>query len=55
MAEHGRVMANCVYAPNPYHECTEACVQRIKEAKPGKPSKTKKGTGQLFFLFPPIF
>ncbi|KAG5074713.1 hypothetical protein JHK84_055944 [Glycine max] len=42
MAEHGRVMANCVYAPNPYHECTEACVQRIKEAKPGKPSKTKK-------------
>ncbi|KAK7390817.1 hypothetical protein VNO78_18912 [Psophocarpus tetragonolobus] len=41
MAQHGRVMPNCVYAPNPYHECTEACSQRIKETKPAKPSKSK--------------
>jgi len=36
MAHNGRVIQNCVYAPNPYHECTEACLQRIKETKPGK-------------------
>ncbi|CAJ1977627.1 unnamed protein product [Sphenostylis stenocarpa] len=44
MAQNGRVIPNCVYAPNPYHECTEACLQRIKETKPGKSSKNKKSS-----------
>lgn len=44
MAQNGRILPNCVYAPNPYHECTEACLQKIKETKPGKPPKNKKST-----------
>ncbi|KAE9589241.1 hypothetical protein Lal_00000252 [Lupinus albus] len=39
MAQNQRVMANCVYASNPYHECTDVCLQKIKETKP---TKTKK-------------
>ncbi|RDX79882.1 hypothetical protein CR513_39640, partial [Mucuna pruriens] len=42
MAQNGRVMPNCVHASNPYHECTDACLLRIKETKPGKPPKNKK-------------
>ncbi|KAK7280574.1 hypothetical protein RJT34_25638 [Clitoria ternatea] len=42
MAQNARVMSNCVYAPNPYHECTEACLQKIKETKP---TKNKKSSG----------
>ncbi|BAT93688.1 hypothetical protein LR48_Vigan02g254700 [Vigna angularis] len=44
MAQTGRVIQNCVYAPNPYHECTEACLQRIKETKPGKSTKNRKSS-----------
>ncbi|XP_057424309.1 uncharacterized protein LOC130717920 isoform X2 [Lotus japonicus] len=40
MAQTGRVMPNCLYAANPYHECTEACLHKIKETK--LPPKTKK-------------
>lgn len=42
MAHRERVLPNCVYAPNPYHECTDACLQKIKETKPGKPTKQRK-------------
>ncbi|KAL2323999.1 hypothetical protein Fmac_023057 [Flemingia macrophylla] len=42
MAQRESVLPNCVYAPNPYHECTEACLQKIKETKPGKPTKNRK-------------
>ncbi|XP_027365234.1 uncharacterized protein LOC113872135 isoform X2 [Abrus precatorius] len=38
--QNTRVMASCVYASNPYHECTEACLQRIKETKPPKNKKS---------------
>ncbi|KAE9611549.1 putative phospholipase, SCC2/Nipped-B family [Lupinus albus] len=41
MSQKQRVMATCVYASNPYHECTEFCFQKIKETKS---SKTKKST-----------
>ncbi|ESW14808.1 hypothetical protein PHAVU_007G019100 [Phaseolus vulgaris] len=44
MAQNRRVIQDCVYAPNPYHECTEACLQRIKETKPGKSTKNKKSS-----------
>lgn len=40
MAQNARVMPNCVYASNPYHECTEYCVQKIKEIKPTKSKKS---------------
>ncbi|KAK7343342.1 hypothetical protein VNO77_12006 [Canavalia gladiata] len=39
MDQKARVMPNCAYAPNPYHECTESCLQRIKENKPPKIKK----------------
>ncbi|XP_019441728.1 PREDICTED: uncharacterized protein LOC109346561 isoform X2 [Lupinus angustifolius] len=39
MAQNQRVIATCVYASNPYHECTEFCLQKMKETKS---SKTKK-------------
>jgi len=56
MAQNRRVIQDCVYAPNPYHECTEACLQRIKETKPGKSTKNKKSSGQFFILlFPQLF
>ncbi|XP_061364709.1 uncharacterized protein LOC133308125 isoform X2 [Gastrolobium bilobum] len=40
MAHVGKVMPNCVYASNPYHECAEACLQKIKEIKPSKNKKS---------------
>lgn len=39
-----RVMPNCVYASNPYHECTQNCIHKIKEFN-SKPPKNKKGPG----------
>ncbi|KAL1295768.1 hypothetical protein HN51_056611 [Arachis hypogaea] len=42
MAQNGRVMQNCVYASNPYHECTEACVHKSKDPN-YKPHKNRKG------------
>ncbi|XP_019428190.1 PREDICTED: uncharacterized protein LOC109336197 isoform X2 [Lupinus angustifolius] len=39
MAQNERVVPNCVYASNPYHECTEFCLQKMKETKS---TKTKK-------------
>ncbi|CAL5210154.1 unnamed protein product [Lathyrus oleraceus] len=41
MAQNPRVMPNCVYASNPYHECTSNCLQKIKESN-SKPPKSKK-------------
>lgn len=38
-----RVMPNCVYASNPYHECTQNCIHKIKEFN-SKPPKNKKGS-----------
>lgn len=43
MAQNTRVMPNCLYASNPYHECTDACLIKMKEA--AKPPKNKKGSG----------
>ncbi|KAJ1436307.1 Phospholipase-like [Sesbania bispinosa] len=40
MAQNGRVMPNCLYASNPYHECTEACLHKLKETKPPKNKKS---------------
>ncbi|XP_058768443.1 uncharacterized protein LOC131642184 isoform X1 [Vicia villosa] len=41
MAQNPRVMPNCVYASNPYHECTSNCLQKIKESN-SKPPKSRK-------------
>ncbi|XP_004497178.1 uncharacterized protein [Cicer arietinum] len=43
MAQNPKVMPDCVYASNPYHECTESCLHKIKESN-SKPSKNKKGS-----------
>jgi hypothetical protein len=42
-AQNPRVMPNCLYASNPYHECTENCLHKIKEFNSKKPPKNKKG------------
>ncbi|WJX21523.1 hypothetical protein P8452_10948 [Trifolium repens] len=42
-AQKPRVMPNCLYASNPYHECTENCLHKIKEFNSKKPPKNKKG------------
>ncbi|KAM7256602.1 hypothetical protein ACFE04_012343 [Oxalis oulophora] len=39
MAENGRVHPDCVNAPNPYHECGVACLERISEGKGRKDKK----------------
>ncbi|CAJ2630870.1 unnamed protein product [Trifolium pratense] len=44
-AKNPRVMPNCVYASNPYHECTENCLHKINEFNSNKPPKNKKGSG----------
>ncbi|KAF7810770.1 uncharacterized protein G2W53_031746 [Senna tora] len=42
MAQDGKINPNCVYASNPYHECSDTCSRKIKE---GKPHKNKKSSG----------
>ncbi|XP_028777727.1 uncharacterized protein LOC114734291 isoform X1 [Neltuma alba] len=42
MAQNGKVVPNCAYGSNPYHECSEACLKKIKE---GKPQKNQKRSG----------
>ncbi|KAI4297778.1 hypothetical protein L6164_037646 [Bauhinia variegata] len=41
MAHNGKVIPNCVYASNPYHECTDACLTKLKD---GPPQKQKKNS-----------
>ncbi|KAI4350262.1 hypothetical protein L6164_004734 [Bauhinia variegata] len=41
MAQNGKRIPNCVYASNPYHECTDACSTKTKDTKP---QKMKKGS-----------
>ncbi|XP_054786026.1 uncharacterized protein LOC129292499 isoform X2 [Prosopis cineraria] len=42
MAQNGKVISNCAHASNPYHECSEACLRKIKE---GKTQKNQKKSG----------
>ncbi|KAK4284866.1 hypothetical protein QN277_001643 [Acacia crassicarpa] len=42
MAQNGKVVPNCAYASNPYHQCSEDCLKRTKE---GKPQKNQKRSG----------
>ncbi|KAF7841254.1 plant phospholipase-like protein [Senna tora] len=48
MAQNGRVNPNCSYASNPYHECTDNCLRKIKEITP---QKSKKGSGAIPLKF----
>ncbi|KAI4297779.1 hypothetical protein L6164_037646 [Bauhinia variegata] len=48
MAHNGKVIPNCVYASNPYHECTDACLTKLKD---GPPQKQKKNSGVIPLKF----
>ncbi|KAM6541664.1 hypothetical protein CsatB_006111 [Cannabis sativa] len=46
MTSNGKVRSDCYYAPNPYHECTEACLKRIAEGKV-RTEKKKSDNGSV--------
>ncbi|XP_028765699.1 uncharacterized protein LOC114723654 [Neltuma alba] len=48
MALDGRVNPDCSYAANPYHECTETCLRKIREAPP---QNNKKSSGVIPLKF----
>ncbi|XP_008447944.1 uncharacterized protein LOC103490278 [Cucumis melo] len=41
MAERRKVRPDCIYASNPFHECTEYCIKKTAESKAGKDKKSK--------------
>ena len=57
MAERRKVRPDCIYASNPFHECTEYCIKKTAESKAEKDKKSKaKGNLSLclhYFLFVP--
>ncbi|XP_022953135.1 uncharacterized protein LOC111455627 [Cucurbita moschata] len=46
MAERRKVRPDCIYVSNPFHECTEYCIQKTAESKAGK-DKRSKGSFRL--------
>ncbi|KAK4562211.1 hypothetical protein RGQ29_004895 [Quercus rubra] len=44
MAEQVKVLPNCVYAENPFHECSQSCLKKIAE---GQTRKEKKKSNSL--------
>ncbi|XP_061372476.1 uncharacterized protein LOC133314940 [Gastrolobium bilobum] len=40
MAPNGRVNSNCTNASNPYHQCSQACLQKTHQTKPRTNKKT---------------
>ncbi|KAI3441200.1 uncharacterized protein J3R85_002446 [Psidium guajava] len=50
MAER-KVHPDCVNASNPYHECVEACLQKIAEGQTGK-KLSKRHSGSFIFVLP---
>ena len=41
MAERRKVRPDCIYASNPFHECTDYCIKKTAESKAGKDKKSK--------------
>ncbi|XP_023529709.1 uncharacterized protein LOC111792455 [Cucurbita pepo subsp. pepo] len=41
MAERRKVRPDCIYASNPFHECTEYCIKKTAESKAEKDKKSK--------------
>ncbi|KAK9987724.1 hypothetical protein SO802_027963 [Lithocarpus litseifolius] len=48
MAEQVKVLPNCVYADNPFHECSQACLKKIAEGQTRKEKKkSNDGNGVI--------
>ncbi|XP_048336840.1 uncharacterized protein LOC107427294 isoform X6 [Ziziphus jujuba] len=49
MNGRGKVLSDCNYASNPYHECTDYCLRKIAEGK-GRKDKKKSVAGSIFAI-----
>ncbi|KAL4626244.1 hypothetical protein ACB092_05G082200 [Castanea dentata] len=48
MAEKVKVLLNCVYVDNPFHECSQSCLKKIAEGQTRKEKKkSNDGNGVI--------